>query len=119
MYDAVFHPDTYKKGQEVWLSMRCFEFQMTFIVCFPALIPMFLATVLSFVTFIYDVLPEKRNHKFPKDLMHKMCTMWSHSLLYLIVFCFQQDKRFKQLMIDTAFDGIQREFKVTLDRKSE
>ncbi|XP_078362461.1 protein kintoun-like [Oculina patagonica] len=30
----------------------------------------------------------------------------------------QEDKRFKQLMIDTAFDGIQREFKVTLDRKN-
>lgn len=30
----------------------------------------------------------------------------------------QEDKRFKQLMIDTAIDGIQREFKATLDKKN-
>ncbi|XP_068747684.1 protein kintoun-like [Montipora capricornis] len=30
----------------------------------------------------------------------------------------QEDKRFKQLMIDTAIDGILREFKATLDKKS-
>lgn len=41
-------------------------------------------------------------------------------LLFIIInFWLQQDKRFKQLIIDTAFDGIHREFKVTLDRKSE
>lgn len=35
------------------------------------------------------------------------------------LFWFQQDKRFKQLMIDTALDGIRRELNTTLDKKSE
>lgn len=36
-----------------------------------------------------------------------------------MILCINQDKRFKQLMIDTALDGILREFTARLDKKSE
>ena len=52
-------------------------------------------------------------------VLHVNLCLYVWYYYFIIHFCLQQDKRFKQLMIDTAFDGIHREFKKTLDRKSE
>ena len=84
MFDAVFHPETFQKGQEVSLIIN---------LCI-------IANLLSPFS-----LP-------PLSLSPFLSLSLSPLSLPL------QNPRFKQLLVDTALDGIERELHVKLDRSN-
>ena len=107
MFDAVFHPATFQKGQEVSLTVNLC------VLIYFSLLPLPLPP-LSLLS------PSSLPLHLPPLFLSLSLPSPSPSPLPLLSLSpsLPQNPRFKQLLVDTALDGIERELHIKLDRSN-